>query len=345
MKRTISAKAKKSTSGHFHPNMIYYKEAKTLIRKAENYPMKFLRQTRGHFPGTIKLYYIFMLSFILLAFTGCYGHSAPSQTDTGQIDPASEIRLEVNENQETFLTGQKKNKETFQILLSDYNTVLLNQTEFCDLTGDSRMELCVGLDIGNNIISDLNELYVFDSVTLELLFPTEDVTTVYRSEIISLAEEGFPEYAIDYESFTKFHTISFPEERSLIGWMDGRFSTLHYQKKLMALDTEHFTAVFLEDYFPYERNSTLNLSVETIWDIEKDIPGKTLQTITVNLNQETDWDLIHQKIKDNSLIYFEDRNKNGYPDLIIQPYGKALHDFEEIIYEWNSTQKLFLKMQ
>lgn len=266
--------------------------------------MKFSMQTRGHFHGTIKLCYIFMLSFIFLAFTGCYGPSAPSQADTGQIDPASEIRLEVNENQETFLTGQKKNKETFQILLSDYNTVLLNQTEFCDLTGDSRMELCV-----------------------------------------SLAEEGFPEYAIDYESFTKFHTISFPEERSLIGWMDGRFSALHYQKKLMALDTEHFTAVFLEDYFPYERNSTLNLSVETIWDIEKDTPGKTLQTITVNLNQETDWDLIHQKIKDNSLIYFEDRNKNGYPDLIIQPDDKALHDFEEIIYEWNSTQKLFLKMQ
>lgn len=271
-----------------------------------------------------------------LCLTSCVYDQGKPQQAGNEIDPKSPVVLEENQDRQKVIKGLKNNKEPFQILLpEDYFLVFLEQTEFYDMTGDSRKEMCVALDIANNLVSDVNSIHVYDSVSLDLLFPTEDKSCIYTGKIIETGEKGFPHYAIDYESFSKSNMVGFTEEKSLVGWMDGRFQTLRYSKKLLALDETRLIAVFLKDYSPYSQSSVLKLSVETVCGMEQNAGGENIQDISVALGTELDPEVIVQKIAENNLVLFDDCNKDEYLDIIIQ-----LSD-SSIVYEWNHESGLF----
>lgn len=254
-----------------------------------------------------------------------------------QVNHESPITLEEDENYDNFITGQRNNKEVFQIHL-DYQTIRLNQAEFCDLTGDSRMEMCIGLDIANTAASDINAIHVYDSVSLKLLFPNESKSPVYNGKIVRLEEDGLLEYAIEYTSFAKVGGIAFPDEESLIGWRDDRFTVLKYQKKLVAIEEE--TAVFLKDYSCYEKALTLKLSVEKIGDHEqnRNQVQEINQDITIELEEDADLALLDKKIEGNDLVILSDIDDDGEFEIVIRPYAEDPNKLKEIIYDWNSKR-------
>lgn len=271
-----------------------------------------------------------LLFAVVLGGAACNGKTERDEFKGEQVDPNYPITLVGEVNARKIITGRRNNEEEFKIFLMDYDTVRLNQTEFYDLTGDSQMELCVGLDIANTAVSDSNAIHVYDSTSLELLFPTEDKMSVYDGRIVELKEVGLPEYGIEYTSFTKEAGISFVEENSLIGWRAGGFSTLKYNKKL--LDRRGDMAVFLEDYSCYETAEVLKLSVERMGD---DGEIEELQDILAELGEEADLALINQKIEEGSLVYVDGNGKNENLVIKVMPCGEDPEDIKEIVYRWD----------
>lgn len=228
------------------------------------------------------------------------------------------ITLQEDDQGNAVLTGQNRNGEDFYLPL-DYPMagVIVKDSYGTDLTGDSNDELCIELNIRNNISPDMTTLLVYDMDTQKPLFPSGKKPLIYDGEIADLGTGKI----LLYKEFEKINGIAVESEYAASKWNGTDFETFRYYQKLLA-ETDQYL-LFYDNTDDLEENNAYKLSVVDPESLE------TIQEIKIIPDKEVD---IVGKINQGVLVVADPTLDGETVDLFLEGYG---------ILHWNEAENLF----
>lgn len=257
-----------------------------------------------------------------------------------RVDPNYQIVLKQSQDNRYFISGKREDGRQFTIALQPVEYCKLNEVNYVDLTGDGKPELCIGLQYANNIVSDFNATYVYDTLSLTQLFPTQNIPIVYDSSLVNINEKEFPKHGIKFESYSKNRSTTLPSDQRIYAWSKGTLTVEKYIEKLICSDDN--IGVFIENYYPYNRDAKMKISIFNFQSDKEADYDKAMQDITIDVGQYTkNPSGVVEMIDNGGLIKLEDKNGDGHKDIEI--LLSDISNAKNITFYWDVQRHLWLQ--